>query len=205
MKKYYIYSLTNNISQKKYIGYSNDPLKRLRTHKSQVKKGVKTKLYDAIRSYGWVNFSFNVIYESDNQYHTLNIMENYYINLYDTFNNRYNMTLGGEGAIGNIPWCKGKHPKQLLWDDKRKKDHSLYLKNLWDDNKKTELSDKWTDEMKSVQRDKSKIAWKDKINNGYEVLVNTKMLTCPYCGMINNIGNSKRWHFNNCKLHKELI
>jgi hypothetical protein len=28
---------------------------------------------------------------------------------------------------------------------------------------------------------------------------NSTILKCPKCGMENNVGNSKRWHFDNCK------
>lgn len=199
---YSIYTFTNSITGKKYVGYTCDIKTRLKSHKSSLNKGVKTKLYDAIRSYGWNNFNFDVIYQSTDSIHTLKVMENYFINEYNSYNNGYNMTLGGDGAIGTTSWCKGKHPAQLLWDEDRKQKHSKILKDMWDDNKKKMLSEKWTDDMKEEQRNKSILAWKSKIDHGYSVKVNNKFLVCPHCDKTNNIGNSKRWHFDNCKLRK---
>ena len=40
---------------------------------------------------------------------------------------------------------------------------------------------------------------KKAISNGKHM--NQQLLTCPHCGKSNNQGNSKRWHFDNCK-HK---
>lgn len=203
MEIFSIYTFTNSITGKKYVGYTGDIGARIKSHKSSLNKGVKTKLYDAIRSYGWNNFSFDVVYQSTDGVHTLNVMENYFIHQYDSYHNGYNMTLGGEGAPGKESWCKGMHPKQLLWSDDRKQKHSKLLKNMWDDNKKKMLSEKWTDDMKMEQRKKSTLSWKSKIDKGYSVEVNNKVLVCPHCGKSNNVGNSKRWHFDNCKLRKD--
>lgn len=30
---------------------------------------------------------------------------------------------------------------------------------------------------------------------------NAQKIACPYCSKIGNLGNMKRWHFNNCKYH----
>lgn len=194
-----IYTFTNCITNKKYVGYTKNVNDRLKAHKASVKKGIKTKLYDAIRSYGWSNFSFDIIYVSKDRDYTQNIMENYFINYFDSFNNGYNMTLGGDGVIGAISWCKNKKCDNLKWSDERKINHSKYLKEIWDDLKKQNLSNKWTEEMKIQQKHKSEIAWKNKIDSGYKVKSNETFLTCPHCKKINNIGNSKRWHFDNCK------
>lgn len=204
MDIYSIYTLTNIITGKKYVGYTGNIHTRLKRHKSSVNSGVKTKLYDAIRSYGWNNFTFEVVYRSNDKMHTLKIMENYYINKFNSYNNGYNMTLGGEGALGKESWCKGKNPKQLLWTEERKKSHSQKLKTIWCVEKRNNLSEKWTDEMKKKQSYNSVSKWNEKIEKGYKVVSNNTYLVCPHCGKSNNIGNSKRWHFDNCKKRKNI-
>ncbi len=61
---------------------------------------------------------------------------------------------------------------------------------------------------------KDNIGYKDKwkINNyiklGYNsnssakvVEMNSKSIECPHCGKSGNVGNMKRWHFDNCKIN----
>ena len=194
-----IYTFTNCITGKKYVGYTNNFYNRLKRHKSCVKKGTKNKLYDAIRSYGWENFTFEIIYQSKEQEHTQKVMESYFIEQYNTFKNGYNMTLGGDGVVGIIPWSKNKKCDVLKWSDDRKKHHSQHLKNMWNDSKRKELSNVWTDEKKLEQKNKSSIAWKNTIASGYKVKSNETFLICPHCDKSNNAGNSRRWHFDNCK------
>lgn len=194
-----IYSFTNRITGKKYIGYTNNVSNRIRSHKSLIKRGTKNKFYDAVRSYGWNNFDFDVLYQSKEQEHTQKIMENYFINEYDTFHNGYNMTFGGEGVVGITPWSKDKKCSILKWSEERKQQHSSHLKTLWNEEKRKELSKVWTDDKKLEQKNKSTVVWKNKIESGYKVKSNETFLTCPYCHKINNVGNSKRWHYDNCK------
>ena len=42
------------------------------------------------------------MYQSKDREHTLKTMEPYFINEYDSFNNGYNSTIGGEGTLGII-------------------------------------------------------------------------------------------------------
>ena len=34
---------------------------------------------------------------------------------------------------------------------------------------------------------------------------NSKKVECPYCGIKANLGNAKRWHFDNCKNKKLYV
>lgn len=199
MNIFSIYTFTNGITGKKYVGYTNNISNRIRSHKASVNKGTKNKLYDAIRSYGWDNFIFEIVYQSKEQEYTQKVMENYFIEQFNSFNNGYNMTLGGDGAVGIIPWSKNKKCDVLKWSDERKSEHSKHLKMLWNESKRKELSQVWTDEKKLEQKNKSTIVWKNKIESGYKVKSNETFLDCPHCGKSNNVGNSKRWHFDNCK------
>lgn len=175
MNVYTIYTFTNRITGKKYVGYTGRGFDRISTHKHSLKKGKKSKFYDAVRSYDWDNFEFEIIYQSKDKNHTKNVMENYFIQQYNSIKNGYNMTYGGDGQ------------------------DSDYLRKLWNKEKRQELSNKWTDDMKNAQKEKSKSIWKSMIDNGYKVKANETFLVCPHCKKTNNLGNSKRWHFDNCK------
>lgn len=85
---------------KSYIGQTtNLPDVRKAQHRKSAEKGVKTKFYDAIRKYGFDSFDFEVVYtlvtEGDLR-QELNALETYYIGKYDSYQNGYNMTIGGD-------------------------------------------------------------------------------------------------------------
>jgi group I intron endonuclease len=97
-----IYVVTNKINNKKYIGLTkqNPAHNRWTQHKSYHNDANKTKVfYRAIRKYGSKNFSFDVIYQSEDKEHSRE-MEIYFIKLYETMTRGYNMTEGGEGIWG---------------------------------------------------------------------------------------------------------
>ena len=101
---YSIYTITNLVNGKMYVGYTsqNPPSIRWTNHIRQSKSKGKGHLYDAMRKYGEASFLFSVIYQSMDQYHTLTIMEPFFIKECNTFGeNGYNMTYGGEGQKGN--------------------------------------------------------------------------------------------------------
>lgn len=99
MDIYTIYKATNNINGKVYIGFDSKFPRRIRGHKSKYNKR-NSKFYYAIRKYGWDNFEWDIIYQSKDMVHTLNEMENYFINQYDSYYSGYNSTFGGEGTKG---------------------------------------------------------------------------------------------------------
>lgn len=99
---YTIYKSTNTINGKVYIGFDSNYPSRIKDHKkSALKKGSDTYFHRAIRKYGWDNFTWEIIYQSVDGNHTLNVMEGYFITEHDTYYNGYNMTLGGEGSLGH--------------------------------------------------------------------------------------------------------
>lgn len=95
MNIYSIYKATNKITGKIYIGFDSKWPRRIVGHKYQHKKDNNTKFYNAIRKYGWDNFEWEVIYNSKDGEHCLNVMESYFIKEYDTINNGYNTSFGG--------------------------------------------------------------------------------------------------------------
>lgn len=94
-----IYKITNKINGHSYIGQSIDIKRRWRDHKS---KWVNQNypLQKAFKKYGMKNFSFEVLEECNVK--ELDEKEIYYINKFDTYNNGYNATTGGQGTPNGI-------------------------------------------------------------------------------------------------------
>lgn len=109
---YTIYKATNNITGNNYIGEDKHWPKRIVDHKS-CSFNKKSNAYNyifhkAIRKYGWENFKWEILYQSLDGEHTLNIMEPHFIEEYNSFMpNGYNMTLGGDA-----PFRGKKHSKK---------------------------------------------------------------------------------------------
>ena len=93
-----IYKITNKINNKCYIGQSKDIEARWQKHLSVYKTAPEWNLYKAFKKYGLESFSFEIIEECEPN--KLNEREIYWISYYDSFNNGYNMTLGGEACNG---------------------------------------------------------------------------------------------------------
>ena len=93
-----IYKATNKITNKSYIGQT---IKKLDQRKSEHKhraffENSNTKFYNAIKKYGWYNFTWEILEESNEwSKEELDEKEIYYIQLYDTINNGYNILIGG--------------------------------------------------------------------------------------------------------------
>lgn len=91
----YIYSITNNINQKQYVGLTRqvNPYDRWKKHLQDSKYNSQYAIHCAIRKYGEDNFKFRVIEEcSDDKVEEREI---HYITKFNTFYEGYNATLGG--------------------------------------------------------------------------------------------------------------
>ena len=93
-----IYKITNKVNGKCYVGQSRDIEARWAKHLSAYKSSPEWELYRAFKKYGIAAFSFEVVEECTIE--ELNEREIYWIAQYDSFNNGYNMTLGGEACNG---------------------------------------------------------------------------------------------------------
>ena len=112
-----IYCYTNLINQKKYIGQSVDPNQRYNAHKSAVynekSQEYNTPLHAAMRKYGFENFSYEILQET-NDVDLLNEMEIFYISYYNTQTpNGYNILAGGRNALRGAMPVEVK--KKLTW------------------------------------------------------------------------------------------
>lgn len=119
---YFIYKHTNKLNNKSYIGQTKNI--KWRWYPNSYK--TCSKFYRAILKYGWDNFTHEVIKICDET--NVDYFETYYINLYDSIKNGYNLDSGGcknkiqsietiqkkinvnKNRIykkGTIPWNKG--------------------------------------------------------------------------------------------------
>ena len=97
MRSGIIYIITNSINDKVYIGQTLiDINTRFRQHKEKVKQGRDSKIYSAMRELGVENFNIKEL-ENNIPENELDSKERYYIEKYDSINNGYNTTVGGDG------------------------------------------------------------------------------------------------------------
>ena len=108
MKVFHIYRVTNITNQKVYIGFTGQKVnQRWCVHKCDARHNRRPGcvFQAAIRKYGVDSFIVEEIYCSQDGVHTKEIMEPLFIETYHSFLHDplgpgYNMTRGGEGAIG---------------------------------------------------------------------------------------------------------
>lgn len=111
-----IYNIINKINNKHYVGQTIKPngfndryphkgngIERVyKFHKNNKNKGngYNIHLFRAIEKYGFENFEVNEILDIAFSENELNIKEQCWISIFDSFNNGYNQTLGGQGTKG---------------------------------------------------------------------------------------------------------
>ena len=96
----FIYKITNIINGKSYIGQTIQDVKnRFYQHcATKCNKAVLNMvIHKSIKKYGKSNFTIEVIEEIDST--NLNDREKYWIRYYDSYNNGYNSTKGGQDGI----------------------------------------------------------------------------------------------------------
>ena len=133
---YSIYRSKNTITGKSYIGFDSQWPKRKDAHKKRMYDKNNIKFYNALKKYGWDNFEWEVVYQSLDGEHCLQEMETFFVMKYNSFNNGYNSTLGGEGVIG-YKHNKERREKIRLnnigrkYSDEVKNHRSLIMKEKW--------------------------------------------------------------------------
>ena len=101
----YIYCYTNKITNRKYVGQTNNIERRRREHRSASNNTFNSSYNDMfhrkLREYGEENFIFSILEELDTQDQTLvDQQEKYWIEELQTLLSQkgYNMTSGGQGC-----------------------------------------------------------------------------------------------------------
>ena len=122
-----IYKITNKINNKCYIGKSSNIEERFKYHQEEYSfhtKNWNKTLYKAFRKYGIDNFTFEIIEEMTEEYYNKfsNNREQYWIAYYDSLENGYNETEGGDG--GAIP--RGLSQTKKLTDAEVENIRELY-------------------------------------------------------------------------------
>ena len=105
----YIYSITNELNGKSYIGKTNDLVRRWKEH--YYGKGNTVILNNAFKKYGLEHFVFDIVAQIpfdnvEEMNNVLSQLEIYYLSLYETFGKGYNATAGGDGI------CFYKHSEK---------------------------------------------------------------------------------------------
>ena len=100
---YYIYKIENLINNKKYIGLTNNIVRRRNRHFTDLKcnRHDNSFLQKEVNIYGLENFSFEKIYEGDISSEEIEEKEKYYIKYYDSYCNGYNQNEGGNFGPSN--------------------------------------------------------------------------------------------------------
>lgn len=91
-----IYKITAKHNGKVYIGQSIDIYNRWRGHWKQVRNGDSDYIHNAMRKHGKDGFIYEIVERCPQD--VINEREKYWIEYYDSYNNGYNLTTGGEGV-----------------------------------------------------------------------------------------------------------
>lgn len=154
-----VYKICFDDTHKCYVGITNNFERRKKKHLQNAEAGIKTKICKALRKYK--NPKFEIL-ENCLSIEELYEAENKYIKKFDSFDDGYNSTLGGEGTFG-MP-----RPKDETW----RKNHSERMSGCKNPRFGIRYSHKEKDdkslEMKLFyQQNPQKKAWGNKSSLGY--------------------------------------
>lgn len=143
-----VYVITNKINGKKYIGCTERELRlRWNKHIYKMNEGSQCALHKAIRKYGKDNFEINLLEVYKSKLDML-VGEIKYIEMYNTYYNGYNETLGGEG--GNTNSGKQFHKEWRLKISKSHIGKSCILRRRFSDNVEKEICKLYIEENRSA-------------------------------------------------------
>jgi group I intron endonuclease len=142
MKQAGIYSFVNLVNGKRYIGQAIDidyRIKRGHFQKLIRNNDPHPKLQRAWNKYGYQNFVVETLISTENEYPKeylkswLDFLEKDYIQFYDSYNNGYNCTYGGDGGKGCI---HSKESNKLISERMKGENHPMYNKHHKEESKK---------------------------------------------------------------------
>lgn len=218
MKTYTIYKATNTKNGKVYIGFSKNWPQRINGHNYDRRYGnaPHRAFYKAMQKYGWESFEWEAIYQSRDFDHTLTVMEPYFIDQYRSWVgfedcNGYNITRGGEGAVG---WKRSpeliENHRQQMKSRKQSPDHvEKRMKKLREGSHRSWCRGKTKDtdpRLADLGRKMSEILkGKPKSESHKQAMrsrpQDTQHITCDHCGKGGDYKNMKRWHMDRCKMN----
>ena len=152
---YSIYSAYCVVTKQRYIGFDSRWPKRQQTHKRESQKNNNIKFYNAIKKYGWDNFVWEVIYQSLDGEYCLNVMEEFFINEFDSIKNGYNIASGGRRGPILFGEANGMFGKKHT--DEIKQQNSLLDKKTFKGKSYEQLYGKEkSDQLKQIRSNQSK-------------------------------------------------
>ena len=97
IKPYTIYRCLNKLNGKSYVGACMRSLsQRIWEHLADAKRNSQGNFHIALRQYGFENWTWETLATCQTK-EQLDYLENYYVDMYDSFRNGYNMTQDGRG------------------------------------------------------------------------------------------------------------
>jgi len=120
MRKGLIYSATNNITGKCYIGQTVKGLNnRITGHYYDMNRNAcNSKFKLALGKYKKQDWNWNTLIEVDEK--LLNYYEQRYISLFDTYRNGYNTSSGGESGYRGVKTSEATKAKQRASSNKKR-------------------------------------------------------------------------------------
>ena len=200
----YIYKITNNINGKSYIG-----LKTKTVEESEDYYGSGKLINQAIEKYGKKNFTKEILERNIDSYDILNDQEIYWIDYFDTFNNGYNLTKGGQGNLGRVvseetraklseaASNQFRNPISEETREKISKKAKLRKGRPVSEETRNKIAKKQEGRIKSQEeKDKIREALR-KANTGKSQPMATE--PCHHCGKLMAQPHMTRWHGERCK------
>lgn len=203
----YIYKITNLINGHCYVGLKTSDVEQSKNY-----YGSGKLIQNAIKKYGKHNFTKEILETNIDNFQLLCERERYYIQLYDTKNNGYNMTDGGLGMYGYKP--TEEHKKNMSKSIsskvgiKKSKETKQLLSNIAKERKGRPVSAQTRLILAETQRGRIKTQEeKDKQSKSLSNSLIGKPLPisdipCLHCGKIMAKSHMTRWHGDRCKYKK---
>lgn len=115
---YIIYCHTNRLTEKQYVGLTKRSLeKRWAGHLKDVRNGSTYKFHRSIRKHGMDVWDHDVLCEGIDTLDNAKHLEFRFIEMLGTYENGYNMTLGGEG--GTLSYDERKRRSERMKGQKK--------------------------------------------------------------------------------------
>lgn len=190
MSIYSIYKVVNKVNGKVYIGFTSNFEVRKKNHKNDSSKNIPI-FHKALKKYGMENFDWQIIYQSKEKEHTKKIMEQFFIERYNSMiPYGYNTCPGGGGG----GFVSEKTIHRMNNDNPMKK-----MKVNSGSFKKGQKPIITLERNEKIRQ--SKLGQKN-INFGKTGCfdhINKLKIKCSYCNIVTTKGNLSRWHNEKCK------